>query len=513
MALYLPPTTSNMADWVRKVATAVNFLLRGSSFAYSEETPAASFFKAADFFLPSNFAVTINDGGPDSPSYATPSHSAQDVFDTLSTARTAPGLTYWVDPQNGNDTTGDGLSEATAWMSITKATSAAISAGQSVKIMLRGIGSSDAGDPIKGFNFTSGSVSALYDLTVDCCVIFYNGASVLGVHNNYAAPSLHTGASYTYSISNTLADNVIDLSDVDSYSIPKAMTYVPFVASGDIPPGCWAYNDSTVLIRRTNNGVVTNDICRILEAAPNVRTTNNISLGFFPQTDADTLRIYGGGSVNGAFDINIPSSVTDLTPRAVCAKNVTCINYGFVSSGAGRCWSIDGLHGIAYLQNCAGFNARTDAFNFHNTRGLTVSGVKTRILTVNCISRDCGADVRAMGASNFISNNGHTLHDDVMGVDYGGDYRNASGGCVLNIGTSKSLYVGTLAHDRGDRWLGSTTYPTGFRSQDSAEIYCYKTKVPFSTSPAIDYHVGGGAIYQRDCWPSHGGTFGALSKW
>lgn len=492
-----------------------NLALYGMGVHGAIRVPFPSFYSASDFFLPSDFSATLLDGGPYGADYAVANYTAEQIFDLYSTARTAPELTFYVDPTNGNDSTGDGLTEGTAWKTIPKATTTAIAQSKTVKIKLRGSGSSDAGDGIKNQNFTGGSLAAGNDITVDCVIEFYNGASVMSVHNQYAAPSLHSSATYTYAISITAAtDNVLDLTDVDEYGVPRSMQCVPYVASGDISPGCWATNGTLTLIRRKDNVAVTRDFCRILDVAPNVRTTNHVSLGFFPATSEDTLRIHGGGNANGAFDYNIGSSVTDLTTRAICARNVTCVNYSFNSSGAGRGWSIDGLHGICYLENCASLNARTDLFNFHDTRGGTVPGVKTRVVTINCVGRFAGIDVRPIGGSNFISCNGHTLHEDVRAIDLGGDYRFASGGCVRNIGTSQSFYAGTASHDRGDRWLGSTTQPTGYRAQDAAEIYLFRAKLPVSgASSSIAYHNAGGGIFLRDCWSNRGHNIGTIGTW
>lgn len=468
-----------------------------------------------DMFLPSDFAMRLEDTGSDDRAYGYANYTAEQLFDLRSTARSAPTNTYWVDPVSGNDSTGDGAAEGTAWQTLGKAISTGSAAGSPFKVKLKG-GGAVSQDMIKTKNFTNASSSSIYDSVVDFCVEFYNGVSVVGSHVDFSAPSLHSSATYTYAIADTSTDVILDRTLLDVDGVAQRMQYVPYVASGDIPPGCWSANGTTTIVRRLDGAAVTNANTRLIQSVRNFKLTKNISVGLFPATAADVLIVEGGGAMNGTIDMTIPTSETDLTVRCFAAKNVRANSHSFLASGAGRCFSIDGLHGLIVLENCGGQQAKSDLINVHNVRGGTVAGVKSRLLTINCRGSKSGVDIRASGGSNTVSNNLWTLHEDSKGIDLAGDYEFASGGCVRDINSTSALLLGTRLHDRGDRYLGSTTQPCGIHVNNTASVWAWRVRMPNMPPGSFAYfnaNSGAAHIYLRDCWPTKAASSGTIETW
>lgn len=475
------------------------------------EVPFPDAITPGDMFLPDDFVAHIEDPGPFSVCHGRMNYTAEQIFDRFSTARSNPDNIYVVDTVSGSDSN-SGASEASAFQTIGKAIVAGRAAAVPFKIRLRG-GGTAAQDAIRNKNFRNGSQNVIYDCDVDFCVEFYNGQMTVGSHVDFAAPPLHTGASFTYAITTTSLDAVLDRARINGDGFYEMPPRVPFVASGDIPPGSWAYDGATGLIRRADGAPVTNVNTRIVDSVPNFRNVYNVSVGFFPETPGDVLILEGGGAVNAPFDVLIGSGVTDTTPRAVVAKNVRAASYAHHSNGSSRAFSVDGLHGLALFDNCMGAQTMTDGFNLHNARGLTQSDVRTAALTINCKSRGHGKDRRSGGLTNYNSCNGLTLHENVVGADIAGDYGFASGGCVRNIGTSKHLLAGTRMHDLGDRYLGSTTRPTALRTQDTAQAWTFRTRTPDMPPGTLNRHVASGAIFSREDWPSRGSDIGDVQNW
>lgn len=485
----------------------------GIGFGGALAVPFPDELTRADLFLPSDYAVTLMDPGPHQAAYARANYTGRQLFDQQSAARDNPAHEFFVNLSGGSDNN-SGLTEALAFSSLGRAITAANTAGGPTRVMVRG-GTETHG--ARNFSLGQFVTGGLYDPAVDIAFVFYNGPTVVGSHAANMTASLHSSAAYTYAVATTLVDQVVDLSDVDDFGIPMPMQYVPFVASGDLPPGCWSYDGTGIcIIRRRDGAAVASANTRIIRQVSNFRCSRNVSIGIFGDTDADTVRLEGGGSANSPFDITIQTD-TNMTRRAVVLERVASSPYCFLG-GAGRGFSVDGLHGLALLDRCLGVNARSDSFNFHSSRGAFLNNVApalTRPVTINCIGRAAGIDRRASGQSNTGSCNHWTIHEDVFGADFGGDFRDASGGAVRNINATKMLAAGTLSHDRGDVRLGSVTRPTAFRADDSARIWKFRTRAPLSSVAAqyTDYTTTGALILARQEWPDRGVRFGNIGGW
>ncbi|AGS81038.1 hypothetical protein [Caulobacter phage Cr30] len=478
------------------------------------DIPFPSSIPRSEFFLPNDFLGRLEDKGSDSRAYAHCNYTAEQIFDLFSTARSAPVNTFVVDPTSGNDTTGNGLTEGTAWQTIGKAILAANATGQPAKIRIKG-GQGASIELPKSKNFANGSSSTTYDPTVDIWFEFYGGLLIVGSHVDFSTPSLHTGASFTYACAVTTADNALDRLNVDEDGMLTPFQYVPWVASGDIPPGCWTTDGTTTLVRRADNSAVTIANTRVIQRVRNFHAGKNISIGMGPATSGDVMILEGGGGGNGPFDYVVPTSDTNVTPRCVAVRGVRFHGYGFLTTGTGRAVTVDALHGLAWFEDCFFGRSKTDHQNIHNQRWQLGLGVKTRALFVNCVGRKNGVTVNAAGLSNPLSANAHTGHEDVITADYAGDYRDSGGGCVRSIDSSKGIFAGTMAHDRGDRRFAGTTPPTAFRADDDAQFFLFRVRTPQMSPGSYAYMTSGSgsAIYLRDCWPDRGARMGNVSTW
>ncbi len=126
--------------------------------------------------------------------------------------------------------------------------------------------------------------------------------------------------------------------------------------------------------------------------------------------------------------------------------------------------ALDSYPGIAAFFDCECSVSSSDGFNFKNTAPASPA---TAFLTVNCSGS-------LFGEPGSTSNNGWTLHNDVIGIDICGRYRASAGGNVHNSNTSKAALIGTtIAEDAGDRHFGGTINPTAVRAANTAEIQMY----------------------------------------
>ena len=382
--------------------------------------------------------------------------------------------TYWVDPAKVSS--GNGSSEANAFRSISEAVTAANTGAVAARIRVK------AGTLVRSRNFTaSGSVFASVDIVYEA----YGGRVVSGAHE---ALTWTTDGTYTHLFKATRSNcsRVVDLKNVDQDGLYVDLIKVADAAAVDITPGSWAEVSGTVYVRRLDGATVADANTRVYVATENFRLqgTTQVSAFLVGETDADGFDLEGGQS--GALRILYTGGAGGAR-RVVAARNCT-FRYSGHSSGAVGNVAVEGLNGLAFFVNCDASGGATDCWNWHNALGASMY-----VVTVNCVGTGAG---RVPG---YVSCNGWTGHDTVIGVDICGVYSRNKGVSAHWIGASKAAMVGSrCAASLGDRAGGGSNSPTEFKAEDTAEFWLDMCRSEPALGGGIDMLTSGsGRIHTR----------------
>jgi hypothetical protein len=461
---------------------------------FSDMYPNTGAFPSGLGWDTTNFNFTTNLANVAGRSYGSISVTPEALFDARSTARSAPGATYYVGP-SGNDTTGNGLTSGTAWRTIDKAIQAANTAAVPTKIYVA-TGTYSRGNSFAGFGGTRPAV--------DIAFIATGGRVVAGNFDDYTAPTSDATHTNTYSATLSNVDDIVDLTNLDANGNYGRLTYVASAAICNITPNSWHHDGTKYYIRRRDNVAPTSTNTRIYRGGTYVlQVVTPISIYLGADDDYSGFDLEGT-STKGALDYG--PTTTPGSRKAVVVKNCTFKYCGNKVNTSARAVSVDSIHGIAAFFDCWADRAATDAFNFHNTTSATAVPY---VLTVNCVSLDTGQPVNT-------SVNALTIHEDVKAIDIAGYYGGSNGGTVRNIGTSKHLLIGTiLLSDKGERAFNALNGVVGgafanyIRTQDTAIVWCDRVQVNAMPGQTAFWADAGTAIYLRRVWPTRGGTYAA----
>ncbi|MEO7787476.1 MAG: DUF1565 domain-containing protein [Sphingomicrobium sp.] len=410
-------------------------------------------------------------------SFGSVGKSAAQLFDTFSTARAAPGTTLFVNLQTGNDTTGTGASGA-PFQSIHKAVTTANTAGQPATIFVA------AGDYPRANGFSNGGAVLP---TVDVALIATGGRVRSGAYDAFAAPSADATFTNCYSFAVATVNRVLDRAGVDRFGNSVELSQVTTAAQCNVRPGSWALVSGTLYINRADSAAVTNVNTRVLRSGTaSIKVTAPISLYLGGATAGDGFDIEGGSS---AGCLTYAPATVPTAMKAVVADGCSFKYAGGASETGASGVSINSVHGLCALINCAADANVTDGFNTHNT---TAPAAATHVVTVNCSASNNG---RAPG----VSCNGWTTHENVVGLDVAGIYRSNRGGTMRSINSSVSWLAGSRAEgDMGDFAHGGVVVPTAIRVDDTARYWCDRVAVDMPAgSIALHAAASGTAIFTR----------------
>lgn len=419
------------------------------------------------------------------------------LFDKFSTARSAPGVTYYVNFSTGSDAN-NGLTSGAALKSIGKATALANAGGVPALVYVAAGSYARTWNPNNGF---SGQ-------TVDMAFVATGGRVITGTWDDFTAPSVDGTFTNCYSYAVTNVDRVVDRLNLNQYGNYVEFLNVPTAARCNATPNSWSLVSGTVYINRADGAAVTIANTRVYRGTSRIWQLNGAtqtSLYLGGQTDADGFDLEGG-STNGALDVLFTGK--PASEKAIIAKNCSFKYAGGISGTAARCVSVDSLHGLAAFFNCRADASQTDAFNFHDSQ--SISAV-SRAITVNCSGYD-------MGRAGQTSCNGWTNHEDHIGIDVAGVYRDGQGGLCRSVNSSKAWFVGTVCrNDKGDLQVsGGTVYPAAFNTQDTAAYYLDGCHIDMPAAAYSLYTMSAGAsIFYRNMKPFRQpvGGAGTASVW
>lgn len=404
---------------------------------------------------------TAVEGGTRSPMLVTYEKTPEELFDEVSTARTAPVTTYYVG--KGGLDSNDGLTWGARKLNISPAIIAGNATGQPFRVL---VGTGE-------YNRTAAFQAV--SPTQDCAIIAYRGAVVTGTFDDmvgFAIDATHTNChSFTVGavdrVCNRLALNDYGLNtDLTLYATAAALNAV---AAGSLGPGGYAYEGGKLYIRRADGAV----------PHPTNSRFYRTSVKGFVLTQPVNLFLKGitfeGGQV-GAVECTIPSTAT--------ASRIVATDCRFLYGGGnvninGRSLCVDGIRGLAAFFDCEASAARTDGFNFHNT-----AGNAPEHLTVRCRAYD-------NGRGNSTSCNGITGHSGTKGVDIGSRFEGNRGGTV-RMNTASMLLVGSyVANDLGD----GSTVPTAVLADDNVTLWLDRVKIDMPANRTAISATGSGRVF------------------
>ncbi|WP_375450529.1 DUF1565 domain-containing protein [uncultured Devosia sp.] len=355
----------------------------------------------------------------------------------------------------GNDTTGTGTALA-PFRTIRKAIQTANTSA------VRNVISVSAGF------YSRASLPQTTTLDVPMVFVATGGRVVVGTFDTsgvtFAVDGTQTNT-YSASFSSTPA-RVFDTSRKTRFGSYVEMTQVSSAARCNITPNSWFWGSSILYVNRYDGTAPT---IGSTEATSNTLALRSLLGMHFQQTTQRTVffcgedaqsgfDLYGGSQ--GALRVSFSTS-TSGTRVIVGAENCSMRYAGSPSSLANNA-SIESVNGITFFNQCDASSSISDGFNFHNVNS-AVNGMYT--LTQNSSAADCGR-------AGSLSNNGHTGHENVIGIDLAGKYTGNHGGTVHWIDTSKIWAAGTLATESlGDIIRGGAFPPVEFRVSGTALMH------------------------------------------
>lgn len=408
----------------------------------------------------------------------------EQLFGLRSTALSAPFATFYV-TQTGSDSN-DGLSTGTAVRSIGKGIALANATGQPCKIIVA------AGTYPRANNFSFNN-NVLVSPAVDIAFVARNGRVNAGTYDSFSTPSLDATFTNCYKLTALgSCDRIVDRWNFDQFGDYVELRYVATPAIANATPNSWSFSGTDVYVNRADLVAVTNVNTRAYRSGTESFTMiNQVSICLVGEDGASGFDMEGSNA-NGVVDVLITTPPGSVGCQVY--SNCRFLQPGGRVNTVARAFSGNSFNGLIATFNCYFGGAQTDAANFHNTKGAT----KAMALTVNCTSLNTGR--RGNQSCNAL-----TYHEDVVGIDVCGNFTEAHGGAVRNIGTSKCLLAGTFVkNDRGDAVLGGggAFQPAAVVVDDTANIWADTVKIDMpSGTKAWNTLSAGSSIFRRNCFP------------
>lgn len=360
---------------------------------------------------------------------------------------------YYVDITNGNDAN-TGLSWAQAFKSIWKATTAGNTAAVPYAVNIA------AGRYSRANNFANASATVVPSQS---CVFRAVGGQVECHTGGALTWTLTSGTTYQATRSNVV--RVLDWLNVDEDGDYVELTKVGALATCQATPGTWYTDNVTTYVNRADGAAVTDaNTTALLTAVEGIEFTSSGSMHLYGITQI--------GGTNGA--IRLRNNVNGKFYAEDCK-----FLFSTAAAGAGVD-NVSGLNcGLIVMNRCVAAKAQKDGFNYH-----TQSGSIPQAIHFDCLGYKNGS------FASSTSNNGVTMHDAGLLVDFNGQYFKNYGGDFAHANTG-TLAVGVGTHtfgSYGDIDRGGVAQPgTGFHAVLGAEIRKFNCK-------GADQITGGGGL-------------------
>ena len=344
---------------------------------------------------------------------------------------------YYVDVTNGNDTN-NGTTWALAVKSIWKAVTLGNTAAVPYTVNIA------PGTYFRANGFSNNGTEVIP--TQSCLIQGANGQAIC-VSGDSHTWTLESGT--TYQVTRSNAKRVFDMSEVDDDGDFYEFTLAASLAACQATPGSWYTDNTTTYVNRLDGAAATAaNTMVILQAINTIRATTSGNMHMYRITQ------YGGNS--GC--IKISGNATGKFYAEDCA-----FKYSATSTYIDNVQSLD--YALCVFNRCIASKAQKDGFNFH-----IANSVIPAAILFDCKGYGNGT------ATASTSNNGVTIHDAGVLIDFNGRYWGNYGGdfAHANAGT---MAVGVCTHTGGspgdESRGGAVPAGTGFHSVDSAAIYKY----------------------------------------
>jgi len=434
------------------------------------------------------FQFYISDPGDYSPAYGRMNLSAKEVFNTFSTAYTSPFRTYYVSITGSGSN--DGLTPETPFQQMGTAVTAANTTGQPCKIIV-----------LAGRYTRNGAFGTP---AVDIALIAKGGRVNVGAFDNFSAPALDATHTNCYSYAVTNVDRVLDKRSFDEYGNFQDFQAVTTATQCNATPNSYALVSGTIYIHRRDKKAVNYLNTEVIRSSVTfIAPSCNVNTYIGGETDADGFDFIGGGG-NGV--LSMPNgSVSLATRKCVVAENSSFSYAGGTVNPGSRGVAINSLHGLALFVNCDTSCNASDGFNLHNSDN---PSAEFTAITINCTGSNNGNLM--LGTSC----NAWTTHENIVGIDLGGEYKGNRGGTCRSVNTSKSLLCGTsVKDDKGDIQGGGVTLPTAFRVDDSAKYWLDSCKIDMPARTFNIHTTGTANIYCKNMNKRRGINYGNISDY
>lgn len=425
--------------------------------------------------------------------YAGQVMTAENLFNSKSTALSSPGAQYYI-ATNGNDTH-DGLTPATAFATWNHGITVANTGGVPTTLIdVNGGGTyyfvaSPAG--------TGSGVSPTVDIAFVCPSGRVKTGSII------ATPTMTKDATYTntYSVARSAIQRVGDMVNLNRFGNYTDLQAMQSAAACNVTPNSWYTDGTTLYINRVDGALPTSANTRLflsgqhgafwITSQVNIYIGDGGGVGGFPLGGFDCEGATGSGE-SGSLNWYIATPNNSLTNLLV-AKNSSFNYAGGITDTAASGTGLQSFNGLAAFFGCRSDENQADGFHAKNTFAAT----QCAMLTVNCTGQD-------NGRTPTQSCQAYTLHQNNIGIDVAGYYRDSHGGNIRNIQTTRMWACGTRCeNDRGDVCNGGALQPAGISMSDSATIWADRVKVDqLSGEYAMVTEGGSASIYTRNCWPT-----------
>jgi hypothetical protein len=316
---------------------------------------------------------------------------------------------YYVDVTNGNDAN-DGSTWALAFKSIWKGTTAGNAAAVPYTVNIA---------PGTYFRANSFSNNGTEVVPTQTCVFKGVGGKVVCINGDSHTWTLESGT--TYQVTRSNAKRVFELDTFDADGDFYEATLAASLAACRATPGSWYTDGTTTYMNRRDGAQPTAaNTMVILISVNSIRaaTTGNMHMYGITQYGGNNGCIKISGNTTGKFYAE--DCAFKYSANATYVDNVTSLDYA-----------------LCVFNRCVASKSQKDGFNFHSANSVLPVAVM-----FDCMGYGNGT------VTTSTSNNGATVHDAGLLIDFNGRYYNNYGGDFAHANAS-TLAIGICTHAAG----------------------------------------------------------------
>jgi hypothetical protein len=380
----------------------------------------------------------------------------------------------YVDVSNGNDTTGNGTS-GNKYATIDKAIQIANAAAVPSHVIVTGGGTREY-QLSQGFNGSTRQPTVMTVFTASNGIVRSTTRYSASFSGTKDATFTNT---YKAAISTTQIARLIALRRLkDGSAEGQDAIRVADAATCNATPGSYAVV-STDLYYNPVDGIapVAANTAVYQAGVGNFRAAaaTPVSIWLRCESDRDSWLLEGGstGSFRAVYSA-LPAqpiilAMDNTVLRFAGTRDGVSVNVGSPS----RQLEVDGVHGLFVARNSHCGSSGADAWNIHRN----LASATTYALLVNCTSELSGIPDPSAAATNT-SNNGLTIHSDVILIDLAGHYAKSYGRTFYSINTSKALLSGTILEQSfGDQMYGGAFPPCEVALGNTSQVWMDRVEV------------------------------------